>query len=525
MEVVAPRARQNARERAGAWTGAAAAAGGVFALASSPTNFYVGLWLGMAGLAYSLEEPLATRWAKGRLGGAGRGLAFGTVANIVALRFVPDVVARFTPLPWAAGALALLLLAAAQGLRWLVAGVVREQLARLGLASWAAFAAGVYGGTFVPAVFPWNPAGGATPWPAMIQLADVLGDRGVSLLMAATAGLLASGVRLAREGRLARGAVLGGIAVAIPLATFEHGRFRIAEVEALRAEATSTTVALVQPGTGAVLRWDPGSRRPILDRLTSLTRSAEHRGATLTIWPEAAYPIAVGHASRRCPTGEWAVLPFGVRGPVLTGLVTSGAAGETFNSAAICKTDGTLTEPYDKIHLLWFGEAVPLADQIPWIRRTFMRSGGLFPGEHGVVQEAGPVRAGVLNCFEDILSSAGREAMVGAPNLLVNVTNDAWFAGSAESEMHLRVAVMRAVEERRDLVRAVNLGPTTWVDAAGQVRGRYDSGLPGTLLAQPALLETPPTPFGRWGDAPTALAVTLVVACWLAAQRARRHRA
>jgi apolipoprotein N-acyltransferase len=210
---------------------------------------------------------------------------------------------------------------------------------------------------------------------------------------------------------------------------------------------------------------------------------------------------------------------------VLTGLITSGAAGETFNSAAICKTDGTLTEPYDKIHLLWFGEAVPLADQIPWIRRTFMRSGGLFPGEHGVVQEAGPVRAGVLNCFEDILSSAGREAMVGAPNLLVNVTNDAWFAGSAESEMHLRVAVMRAVEERRDLVRAVNLGPTTWVDAAGQVRGRYDSGLPGTLLAQPALLETPPTPFGRWGDAPTALAVTLVVACWLAAQRARRHRA
>ena len=94
---------------------------------------------------------------------------------------------------------------------------------------------------------------------------------------------------------------------------------------------------------------------------------------------------------------------------------------------------------------------------------------------------AGPIRAAVLNCYEDTLPAAGREAMERSPNLLVNVTNDAWFAGSAEGELHLRLAVLRAIETRRDLVRAVNQGPTTFVDAAGRVRARYDLPMPGTL--------------------------------------------
>jgi apolipoprotein N-acyltransferase len=98
------------------------------------------------------------------------------------------------------------------------------------------------------------------------------------------------------------------------------------------------------------------------------------------------------------------------------------------------------------------------------------------------------------------------------PNLLVNVTNDAWFAGSAESELHLRLAALRAVEERRDLVRAVNFGPSTWVDAAGRVRARWEPPLAGPLMTQPALVEGPPTLYARLGDWPLALAFFGVVA-------------
>src|SRR5579883_374173 len=178
----------------------AAASGAFFALAAPPTDLYGALWLGMAGLAWSLGEETAdlARVSRLRLAftGALRGLAFGVGANMVALRFVPMVIARFTPLPWAAGLLALFLLTLFEGLRWAVAAVVCESAVRVRIPRWAALPLGIFVGTFVMTVFPWSAAGGVTPWPQMVQLADVVGERGVTALMALSAGLLAAGVRM-----------------------------------------------------------------------------------------------------------------------------------------------------------------------------------------------------------------------------------------------------------------------------------------------------------------------------------------
>ena len=143
------------------------------------------------------------------------------------------------------------------------------------------------------------------------------------------------------------------------------------------------------------------------------------------------------------------------------------------------------------------------------MRQKFTRGIGLVAGTDIVLQRAGRIRASVLNCFEDTLPDAGRDAMAPRPNLLVNVTNDAWFQGSAESELHLRLAVLRAVESRRDLVRAVNGGLTSWVDAAGVVRDRADPRAPSVTIASVALLEGPPTPFDRFGDVPLGLLLGL----------------
>ena len=155
------------------------------------------------------------------------------------------------------------------------------------------------------------------------------------------------------------------------------------------------------------------------------------------------------------------------------------------------------------------------------MRQVFARGMGLAAGDRSVALVAGRVRAAVLVCYEDMLPEAGREAMEACPNLLVNVTNDAWFAGSAESELHLRVATLRAVEARRDMVRAVNFGPTSWVDAAGRVRERAAPDVPGVLLADAALLDSPPTPYARFGDAPLALLLLALanLAVWRAARR------
>jgi apolipoprotein N-acyltransferase len=208
-------------------------------------------------------------------------------------------------------------------------------------------------------------------------------------------------------------------------------------------------------------------------------------------------------------------------------MIMTGGRGQqqgSFNAAALATANGSLGEPYDKRHLLWFGETVPLADEIPWIRRTFARGTGLLPGDKQIAIVAGPVRAAVLNCFEDTLPIAGREAAAVAPNLLVNVTNDAWFAGSGESELHLRLAVLRSVELRRDMIRAVNMGVTSWVDAAGRVRARYDIPVPGTLMTEPALVSGPLTVYAQAGDAPWVILLTVGLVVHIFGRRKQAHK-
>ena len=502
-------------------------AGAALAFGTPPFDLYPALWLGMAALAWLLEDDPArhARVAPARVAlcGAGRGLAFGVGANLVVLRFIPAVLTRFTPLPWVLGALALLLLAVFEGLRWMVAAVACETLARARVPRPLAFAAGVYAGTFVPTMMPWTPAGGVSPWPAMVQLADVVGERGVAAVMALTAGLLATALRwLVRPETRRRGARMLGAAWLLLLAQLVFGAARMAAVDRMRASAPHVRVALVQPSIEATVRWERTRAPAILATLTALSADAESRGADLVVWPETAYPYPLRHGSRREPETLPSILQPTVHGPVLTGVLLNGAEGDdATNSAVVATQDGALSDSYDKRHLLWFGETVPLADSLPVIRRVFARGLGLAAGDRTVALPAGRVRAAVLVCYEDTLPEAGREALEARPNLLVNVTNDAWFSGSAESELHLRVAALRAVEERRELVRAVNFGPSSWVDAAGRVRMRSSPNLPASVLAEPALLDAPLTLYGRFGDAPLALVFLAMANRCLVARGAR----
>jgi len=516
------------RGRGSAWL--ALGSGVVFAGSASPIDLHAGILLGLGGFALALEPDL--RGASGDAGartraGALYGGCFGLGANLVALRFVPEVIVRFTPLPSIAAWVALVLLAAAQALPWAAGGALAHRLGRLTdrpVPAWLAYALGVYVATFIPSVFPWTPSGGLAAWPVLLQTAEIVGERGTSFLFAIAAGLAAHALvrfRATRNARASAAPLL--LSFAVVAVMFGWGTLRMGTVDCARDAAPHARVALVQPGFDASDRWDPSRAAMMIERLTTLTKGAESRGAELTVWPESAYPYSLPHATRTSPSGSRAVLQGEVHGPVLTGAYMSGGHGLGYNSAVLASKDGSLSAPYDKRHLLWFGETVPLADWFPWLRKVFSKGTGLVAGEESVVFVAGPIRAAVLNCYEDTLPVAGREAMEHSPNLLVNVTNDAWFVGSAEGELHLRLAVLRAIETRRDLVRAVNQGPTTFVDAAGRVRARYDLPMPGTLQAHPALLSGPPTLYVRFGDAPLVLlALGSVLIPW-ATKRRRRH--
>lgn len=471
--------------------------GAVFAASQPPIDITAGILVGLGGFAFAIEDAEKS----GR-----RGFLFGFGANLVALRFVPEVITRFTPLPYAAGVLALILLAMAQALPWMAGGAIARLVARRipWMPSWLAFGIGVFAALFVPAVFPWTPAGGLAPWPILLQTAEVVGERGASFFIATACALLVT----RRLRPMLAGAGVFGVLLAF-------GAARMRSIEAARASAPHAKIALVSPDFAAGDRWDESRASMMLDRLTTLTKSAEARGAELTVWPESAYPYTLSHGTRHSPPGHRALLQPGVAGPVLAGVYLKGAQGRGYNSALLATADGAFSRSYDKRHLLWFGETVPLADKIGFLRRAFSKGLGLEPGTESVLFESGSVRAAVLNCYEDTLPDASREAIEIRPNLLVNITNDAWFAGSAEGDLHLRLAVLRSIETRRDLVRAVNRGPTTWVGATGKILARRDvvagTGAPPPLLADAALLDAPITPYARFADAPLLLLFAALV--------------
>jgi apolipoprotein N-acyltransferase len=354
----------------------------------------------------------------------------------------------------------------------------------------------------------------------LLQTAELVGERGTSLLLALVCGLAADAV----GNRAWRPAIA---AAGIMIALLAYGAVRERQVDAARARAAHMRIALIQPDFDPVFHFDRKNADGMLRELTRLTREAEAAGAALTIWPESAYPFTLPHGTTRSPHGERAVLEDGVHGPVLTGVYLSTEEhGVGTNSAMLVEPDGTIGPTQDKRHLLWFGETVPLADTFPVLRRVFARGTGLAPGREEALFRVGGARLAVLNCYEDTLPAAGREAMSVSPNLLVNVTNDAWFSGSAESELHLRLAVLRAIEARRDLVRAVNRGPTTWVDAAGRIVARREAapgtGAPPPLVADVALLETAKTPYTRFGDVPLLLLLAAVLGWRLSTSRGSR---
>ncbi|HRI68589.1 MAG TPA: apolipoprotein N-acyltransferase [Polyangium sp.] len=510
--------------------------GAIAALATPPTNIYPALFVGLAMLAFALDDaPSAVR-------ALGRGVAWGTAAGVVGMRFVPSVVDRFTPLGFAAGTVALVLLAAAQSLLWGIGAAVTNLVQRRARAPLElAFAGGMLITVTLPSVFAWTPAGIVCPWTCLVQLADLIGERGVSVLFAIITALMARAAKNAldaeRRTQQPRQTILvPAFAAATLLAAIAlYGAWRMASLSSSSSSSRKMRVALVNQAVGPLDRWDPKNHASILRNLQMLTKQAETQGTDLTVWPEAAYPYALDYGATHGPRGAFSILGTELHGPVLFGLITNekpkSVGGGQFernsrNSATIVTADGTLQPSYDKLELLWFGETIPLGAYLPFLRRIFQKSGGLVPGTDAralVLDHAGEqVRFGVLNCYEDTLTDVGRRiAREVRPNLLVNVTNDAWFLGSAEPELHARLARMRAIEHRIHLVRSVNLGVMSWVDDQGREVLRDESSAASTMMTTPQLGNGELTVYGRWGDAP--ISGLLVVAVGIFAWRGRRN--
>ena len=422
--------------------------------------------------------------------------------------------------------------------------------------------------------FPWFMLGHSQPT-FMIQIADLIGAYGVSFLVAMSNGLVTDLLTqpLVRftpgTNRRRRGVP---VALSLPLylaamsLTVGYGVVRLGHTDTELANAPTLAVAVVQTNVPQSNK-DQGTLEQDAERfarMVNFTRQAAAAGAKLVVWPETMIPRAINDESvavfarvehdlgryRRETTALAADLSIHlVAGAhAMTDWQTEPSTGyliarDRYNSAYLIEPDGSLAERYDKVHRVPFGEYMPFVETLPFLRSALLKltpydyDYSLRPGDSFTILTIAPDgedrgwRLAAPICFEDVISHVPRRMMwdgnTKRADLLVNLSNDGWFAGTAEGPQHEQIARFRCVENRVAMARAVNTGVSSFIDSAGRIVHRFESpdgrtqSVDGFALHH-VRLDGRATLFGRIGDA-FAL-VTLLVGSMLTIWSAGRHR-
>lgn len=360
-------------------------------------------------------------------------------------------------------------------------------------------------------------------WLALLQTADIWGVYGVSavvvLVAAAIATWLPGNSRPARIGSSAAAAVL-------LLGVAGYGHWRLADRGQLRP---GPRAALIQGSIDTHVKADPEQRDVVYEQYVGLSDKAvrEVAGVELLIWPETMFRdslITIGDDFQPPADVDWnaddarytaernerfigsVVRSFGV--PVILGIDRQHLGPgkiNRYNAALYVDRQGQIVAEYDKMHPVMFGEYIPLGKLFPWLYKITPLAGGLTPGAEPKSFEIAGARFGPSICFENILPHLLRDqvrrlrAVGQEPDVLVNLTNDGWFYGSSELDLHLVCGVFRAVESRKPMLIAANTGFSASIDSAGRIVTRGPRRDLGIVVAD-LVLDGRHSFYDRFGD-------------------------
>jgi apolipoprotein N-acyltransferase len=277
-------------------------------------------------------------------------------------------------------------------------------------------------------------------------------------------------------------------------------------------------VALLQGNIEQSLKWDPAAREAIFSIYRTLTLEvAADPNVDLIVWPEAATPFLF--ANDRSYQARQLHLAQDAGRPLLFGSPTYSREGNQdvmYNSAFLVGPDATVLGRYDKIHLVPFGEYIPLRWILFFLDKLVEGIGDFRSGEAYTVMSIPQGRFAVLICFEVIFPDLVRHFASHGAQFLVNITNDAWFGYSPASYQHLSMVVFRAVENRLPIVRAANTGISAVIDPMGRLVQQTDLFVRTWIKDRITPSQGPTTFYTRWGDlfAYSCLLVTAVALAW-----------
>jgi apolipoprotein N-acyltransferase len=322
--------------------------------------------------------------------------------------------------------------------------------------------------------FGWNPLGVALHRDLpMIQIAEFTGTPGLSFLVAFT-NLMAVIIVRRIIGEL--GPVFlkrirweFSLTMALIAAVFAFGIRQLLHPDS--GPTVPLRVVAVQPNIAQADKFDRDAEEKVLaqiEQLTSLATAATPP-PQLVLWPESALPSGMFASERnyrfvvdQVRRGDFALL--------LGTIDFDPQRAEDYNTALLLTERGQRQQSYRKIHLVPFGEYLPLRPVFAGFVGQLV-PGDFTPGrEPTVLALSDPaVKLGPLVCFEDTLGDLTRRFVQNGAQILVNITNDGWFAQSPAAEQHLANATLRAVENRRPLIRCGNTGISCGINATGHV--------------------------------------------------------
>jgi apolipoprotein N-acyltransferase len=331
--------------------------------------------------------------------------------------------------------------------------------------------------TFLFTGFPWNAIGyAAMPLPILMQSAAVVGLVGMNALAVLVFAMPALLARPA-EARLGLALALG-----LCMAHVGFGFWRLPSRDVGPADALQ--VRIVQPAVPMDLKWDAAEEDRVFAQLVELSSAEPGEGVPrpeLIVWPETAVPFLLTERPDAL-AALGAALADGQM--LLTGAVRSEGAGAAYTNAVMAiDSRGEIVGAVDKVHLVPFGEYVPLAGLLDRFGISQFVAGPMNftagTARHPL-ELPGGARVAAFICYE-VIFPAEVVIDVASANIIVNVTNDAWFGRSPGPYQHFRQAQLRAVEAGLPLVRAANNGLSGATDAYGRIIDAFDLDARGEI--------------------------------------------
>jgi apolipoprotein N-acyltransferase len=348
-----------------------------------------------------------------------------------------------------------------------------------------------------PKLFPWRMGNTQYPFPVLLQIGEITGPFGLSFVMLWVSTALALSIE---RSTASRAALIPSMGAALGVVAF--GTLRLAAVDQAVASAPSVHVGIVQGNLTLEERADVRFFESNLATYRRLTEEIAPR-VDVTIWPETVLGEPLPRDLEALPRG--AVATLGLSGPLLTGALTYEGSPQRpryYNSVILLDGEGRLLGTSDKQILMPFGEYMPFGSIFPVLKRLSPMTGDFQAGSTVVPLDLpNGGRFAPLNCYEDLIASIARGAVrEGGAEVLFSVANDAWFGNTAAPYQHEALALWRAVENRRFLIRVTNTGVTDIIDPAGRVRLRLPVLEPATAVQEVKTLHLE-TIHTRFGDA------------------------